>query len=200
MLDSMSSGDPATRERIIGSARALLEETSGAPVSMSQIAQRAGVSRQALYLHFADRTDLFLEISRVADATERTPDRQKRVDEAPTGRDALRETIALQARLKPRLQGIATALDVLRRTDPAADAAWKEREHARLKRCELVVHRLAAEGDLAPAWNVPTGARCLWAMTSQRVWDDLVVDQGWSTARYREHLTELLEAGLLRRN
>ncbi len=193
----MSSGDPSTRERILTSARALLEQTPGADVSMSQIAERAGVSRQALYLHFADRTSLFLEVSRMADATARTPARQQRIDGAPSGRAALRETIALQAWLKPRLRGIATALDVLRRTDPAADAAWKEREHARLERCEQVVRRLHAEGDLAPRWQVVAAAQCLWAVTSQRVWDDLVVDQGWSTARYRKHLTELLEAALL---
>lgn len=197
-LDSVSSGDPTTRQRILAAARALLEQAPGFNVSMAQIAERAGVSRQALYLHFADRTSLFLEVSRVADATTRTPDRQRRVDDAPTGRDALREAIALQAWLKPRLRGIATALDVLRRTDPAADAAWKEREHARLQRCEQVVRRLDAEGDLASAWEVRTAAQSLWAMTSQRVWDDLVVDQGWSTAQYREHLTELLEAALLR--
>ena len=194
----MSSGDPATRGRILASARTLLEQTPGADVSMSQIAERAGVSRQALYLHFADRTSLFLEVSRMADATARTPARQERIDGAPSGRAALRETIALQAWLKPRLRGIATALDVLRRTDPAADAAWKEREHARLGRCEQVVRRLHAEGDLAPRWQVATAAQCLWAVTSQRVWDDLVVDQGWSSARYRRHLTKLLEAALLR--
>ncbi|HEX2192680.1 MAG TPA: hypothetical protein VHH09_05760 [Acidimicrobiales bacterium] len=73
-----------------------------------------------------------------------------RIDDAPTGREALREAIALQAWLKPRLRGVATAMDVLRRTDPAADAAWKERGHARLERCEQVVRRLAEEADLGP--------------------------------------------------
>jgi AcrR family transcriptional regulator len=197
MLDSMSSGDPATRARILLAARELLEKSPGAPVSMGQVARHAGLSRQALYLHFADRASLFVEVSRMADTTARTPDRQRRVDQAPTARDALREAIALQAALKPELRGIATALDVLRRTDPAAGAAWKEREHARLHRCETVVTRLHAEGDLAPAWDVPTAARLLWAVTSQRVWDDLVADQGWSTRRYRTHLTAMLEAALL---
>lgn len=198
MLYSMSSGDPATRRRILDAAKALLEANPGAPISMAAVATRAGVSRQALYLHFADRTSLFLEVSRVLDASLRTPARQRRVDEAPTARDALREAIALQAWLKPRLKGVATALDVLRRSDPAADAAWKEREHARLERCEQVVRRLQADGDLAPGWEVPSAARCLWAVTSQRVWDDLAIDQGWSTTQYRKHLTALLEAALLR--
>jgi AcrR family transcriptional regulator len=196
-LYSMSSGDPATRRRILDAAKALLEANPGAPISMAAVATRAGVSRQALYLHFADRTSLFLEVSRVLDASLRTPARQRRVDEAPTARAALREAVALQAWLKPRLKGVANALDVLRRSDPAADAAWKEREHARLARCEKVVRRLQAEGDLTPDWDVPSAARCLWAVTSQRVWDDLAIDQGWSTMQYQKRLTALLEAALL---
>lgn len=195
----MSSGDPATRWRILEAARELLEARPGANIAMGEVAERAGVSRQALYLHFADRTDLFLEVSRLADSTARTPARQRRIDEAPTARDAFREAIALQAFLKPRLQGVATALDVLRRSDAAADAAWKEREHARLQRCEQVVQRLHDEGQLAPGWDVATASRCFWAVTSQRLWDDLVMDQGWSTAQYRSHITALLEAALLSR-
>ena len=195
----MSSGDPATRRRILEAARKLLEARPGANIAMGEVAERAGVSRQALYLHFADRTDLFLEVSRLVDSTARTPARQRRIDEAPTARDAFQEAISLQAFLKPRLKGVATALDVLRRSDPAADAAWREREHARLQRCERVVQRLHDEGHLVSGWDVPTASRCFWAVTSQRVWDDLVMDQGWSTAQYRNHITALLEAALLRR-
>lgn len=198
MLDSMSSGDPATRRRILDAARALLEDDPGAPPSMGDVARRAGVSRQALYLHFSDRADLLLEVTRAVDASLRTPARQRRVDGAPTGRDALREAVALQAWLKPRLHGVVTALDALRRTDPAAQAAWQERDHARLARCEQVVRRLADDGDLADGWDVAGAARCVWAVTSQRVWDDLVNDQGWSSARYRTHVTRLLERALLR--
>ncbi len=195
----MSSGDPATRRRILEAARALLEANPGADISMGQVAERAQVSRQALYLHFETRTTLFLEVSRLVDSTLRTPARQRRIDQAATARDAFYEAIALQVWLKPRLKGVATALDVLRRNDPAADAAWREREHARLERCEQVIQRLQKEGELAPEWDVTTAARCFWAVTSQRVWDDLVVDQGWSTKEYRTHITALLETALLRR-
>jgi AcrR family transcriptional regulator len=167
---------------------------------MGEVAKHAGVSRQALYLHFADRTSLFVEVSRLADSTARTPARQRRIDEAPSARAAFREAISLQAFLKPRIKGVATALDVLRRSDPAAQAAWKEREHARLQRCEQVVQRLQDEGELASGWDVSTAARCFWAVTSQRVWDDLVIDQRWSTAHYRNNITALLENALLARD
>jgi AcrR family transcriptional regulator len=194
----MSSGDPSTRQRILQAARDLLEAKPGATVGMGEVAALAGVSRQALYLHFADRTDLFLEVSRLADTTARTPPRQRRIDDAPTARDALREAIAVQALLKPELKGVATSLDVLRRSDSAADAAWKEREHARLERCRQVVQRLSDEGELASEWNVTTAAQCLWAVTSQRVWDDLAIDQGWSNRQYRDRITVLIESALLR--
>src|SRR5262245_53929232 len=115
-------------------------------------------------------TPLLIEGSRMADAAARTPERQRKIDEAPTARQALRESIALQAVLKPELRGIATALDVLRRTDPAADAAWTEREHARLQRCEAVITRLHNHGDLAAEWEPSVAARLPWATASQRGW------------------------------
>jgi hypothetical protein len=40
-------------------------------------------------------------------------------------------------------------------------------------------------------WDVPTAARSFWAVMSQRVWDDLVMDQDWPTAQYRNHITAL---------
>ncbi|MFC6081691.1 TetR/AcrR family transcriptional regulator [Sphaerisporangium aureirubrum] len=194
----MSSGDPATRARILRAARELIEEQRGTGPSMAEVAKRAGTSRQALYLHFADRTALFLEVTRDADATARTPAEQRRVDEAPTARDALAEAVALQCRLKPRLHAVATALDTLRRADDAAGAAWEEREQARLTRCEHVTRRLAEEDALSAEWTPATAARLMWALTSQRVWEDLVLGQGWSADQYTRHVTDLLERALLR--
>jgi len=194
----MSSGAAGTRDRILSAARELLQQSPGVTVSMGEVAQRAGVSRQALYLHFADRTTLLVEVARQVDASVRTPARQRRIDSAETARAALREAVALQAWLKPRIHAVATALDVLRHTDPAAEAAWNEREQARLNRCEEVVQRLAADGALAERWTVDEAARMLWAVTSLRVWDDLVGWLGWSQARYRDHVTALLESSLLR--
>ena len=197
MLDSMSSGDPNTRARILAATRALLEERPGAGPSMGQIARRAGISRQALYLHFADRAALLLEVTRAADSAARTPGEQRLVDDAPTSRAALAEAVALQSRLKPQLHAVATALDTLRRTDPDAQAAWQERDHARLGRCAQVTARLAVDGDLGAGWTVDDAARLMWALTSQRVWEDLVLDQGWTAGRYTSRLTRFLEQALL---
>lgn len=164
---------------------------------MGDVAKRAGLSRQALYLHFADRTTLLLEASRQADTDNRTPARQRRVDEAPTARDALREAVRLQAYLKPRLHGMTTALAALRRTDPDAEAAWQERDQARLERCRELAQRLEDEGDLRPECTVEVAAALLWGLMSPSVWEDLVVNLGWSNAEYVRHVGCALEHGLL---
>lgn len=196
MLDSMSSAK-STKRRILLAALELLEARPGVPVSMGEVARRAGLSRQALYLHFADRTTLLLEASRQADADNRTPARQRRVDEAATARDALREVVRLQAYLKPRLHGMTTALGILRRTDPDAEAAWLERDQARLGRCRELALRLQDEGDLRSDFTVDAAAGLVWGLTSPAVWEDLVLNLRWSNAQYVRYVTAVLETGLL---
>lgn len=196
MLDNMSSG-PSTRTRIIAAALALLGERRGAPVSMGEVADRAGVSRQAVYLHFPDRTSLLLEASRSADAAHRTPRRQARIDRAPNGIAALREAVALQVYLRPRLHPITTALGVLRRSDPAAEAAWQERDQARLSRCRAVAQRLHTENLLRGDTTVEDAAALIWVATSPAVWEDLTVSLGWSRATYAARIQHLLESALL---
>lgn len=191
----MSRAD-RTRTRILEAARRLIEESRG-PVSMARIARAAGVTRQLLYVHFRGRADLLVELSRAVDREVRTPELQDRIDRAPTGVDALREAVAVQGRIKPRIHGVASAIDRARATDPDAAAAWDEREEARFRRCVDVVRRLRDDGVLDPAWTVEDGARLLWSMTSQRAWAELVHDAGWSTDRWVDHTTRALERALL---
>lgn len=57
----MSSRSQATRQRLIVAARELLLE-QGLAVSLSEVAERAGVTRMTLYRHFGPRRDLLLEV------------------------------------------------------------------------------------------------------------------------------------------
>lgn len=184
-----------TRLRILESARQLLE-TSTAPVSMGQIAATAGVTRQLLYFHFEGRADLLLQLSRAVDAEARTPSLQQRIDEAPDATMALGEMVAVQGEIKPRINGIASAIDRLRATDTSAAAAWEERESARLRRVSEVIERLANEHRLAPDWTVEAASRMAWSATSQRAWNELVIEAGWTTREWVRHTTTLLVRGL----
>lgn len=175
----------------------MLEEAGGAPISMGAIADAAGVTRQLLYLHFTNRAQLLLEVSRTADASARTPERQARIDSASDAVSALREAVRLQGHIKPRIHAVARAVDRLRATDPDAADVWHEREDSRLERCRRVVRRLADEGLLRDGWSVNAGAELLWSTTSLRAWEELVADRGWSTRTWVRRTTELLERTLV---
>jgi AcrR family transcriptional regulator len=57
----MSPRAQATRHRLIVAARELLLE-QGLTVSLSEVAERAGVTRMTLYRHFGPRRELLLEV------------------------------------------------------------------------------------------------------------------------------------------
>ena len=56
----MSSENLETREKIMRATWKLLEESGGSGVRMSDIAKAAGISRQAVYLHFLTQEFLSL--------------------------------------------------------------------------------------------------------------------------------------------
>lgn len=191
----MSKGD-RTRQRILDTARRMLESGETA-LSMGAIAAEAGVTRQLLYVRFAGRAQLVLELSRSIDAQVRGSARQAAVDTAPDARAALRETVALQGEIKPRISAITAVMSRLRPVDADIDAAWREREAARLSRCRQVADRLAEEGLLAAPWSPQVAARVIWSATSQRAWEELVQEGEWDTRAWVRHTTAMLESSLL---
>src|SRR5579862_3918482 len=106
--------------RILDAALALIKRRKGADVSMAEIANAARLSRQAVYLHFADRSDLMLALVRHAHEKLGAAKRLRKVEEARTGVGALRVWVALQAQMNPSVWSVARALEVVRRTDEAA--------------------------------------------------------------------------------
>jgi AcrR family transcriptional regulator len=164
---------------------------------MAAIAKAAGLSRQALYLIFADKADLFVELVRYVDEQRGLAAELAKIRDAPTGVAALLAMVDLQARQNPTLKPIADALELLRRQDPAAEHGWQDRLDARLGGCRGIVARMAAEGALKPGLDPDVAADLVWSLTSLRMWDDLVAQRGWSADQYRDRVTALLMAAVV---
>lgn len=185
-------GDPGTRRRILDATLTLVTRRGGADVTMAQIARAARVSRQAVYLHFADRAALFTAAVRHVDERRGIPEGVQRIRDAPGAVAALLEMVAMQARLNPGIWPMARALDAVRREDEAAERSWQDRLADRLAGCRAIVARLAEEGLLKPAIDQTVAADLLWTLTSLRLWEDLVLLRGWSVTRYRKHVSAMI--------
>ena len=183
---------PNSSGRILDAALALISRRGDANVTMAQIAKAARVSRQAVYLHFADRAALMVALARHLDATLGLPAEIQRVVNARTAVEVVEGQVSLQARINPAVWAVARALDAVRRTDAAAERAWQDRLDHRLAGCRGIVERLQAEGVLRPGLDPSTAADLLWTITSLRTWEDLVLGRGWSPQKYQAQVTRLL--------
>jgi AcrR family transcriptional regulator len=186
----MSSAN--SRILILEAALALIAKRGGADVTMAEIAKAAKVSRQAVYLHFADRAGLLVNLVRYTDEKRGLPEEIRKIEQAPTGAAQLRAMASLQARLNPAIWAQARAFEAVRRTDKAADRSWRDRLQHRLEGCRAIVARLQKEGELRPGLDPAAAADLLWNITSLRTWEDLVLDRKWSARQYENRITELL--------
>jgi AcrR family transcriptional regulator len=209
MLDTMSSKGHAKNKRqldtlssrnsigrILDTALTLMTKRGDASVTMAQIAKAARVSRQAVYLHFADRAALMVAIARHVDERLGLPTEIQRLFEAPNGVAMLDAMVSLQAGRNPAIWAVARGLDAIRRTDAAAERAWQDRLNARLEGCRAIIARLQSDGTLRPDLDPAIAADLLWTITSLRTWEDLVLERGWSPERYTQQIARLLRKTL----
>jgi AcrR family transcriptional regulator len=173
----MSSKTP-TKQRILDAALACAAENR---LTMAEVAAQAGLSRQAVYLHFPDRAALLGELIRSLDL----PHDPVVIAAAASARAALTALVARLAGDYPRLRPVARLLD--------GQGAGQD---ARLAACRLIVERFRGEGALSRHLSLAAAADLLWTLTSLAVWEDLVIGRGWPPDRYRSHVAYLAVSAL----
>ena len=188
-------GDPETRERLLRAAWDLAVE-QGPGLRLADVATRAGVSRQAVYLHFDDRAGLLLALLAWADQAFNLGDLLARVSQAPTGVQALERMVEVNAAYWPRVDAITRVLEAHQYQDPAVSAALRDRLDFRRAAHRAVIARIAAEGDLASGWTVDTAADLFAAVTMPSPWRELTGTYGWSAEQYANGMSQLLRRTL----
>ena len=185
-----------TRSRILESARALLMKRQGADVSMAEIGKDAGVSRQAVYLHFSDRGALFVALFQYVDEKRGLAAELEQIRNSPSALAMLQAMASLQARTNPDIWPLVRAAESVRRSDEAVERAWQDRLRDRHAGCKAVVKQLAKESVLRKGLRTGVAADLLWSLTSLRMWEDLVIQRKWKPAEYETHITGLLRRAL----
>jgi len=193
----MSSEQINTKTRILKASWKLLESQSGKQVRMSDIARLAGISRQALYLHFKTRTDLLIATTQYIDEIKGVDKRLEASRSAQTGIDRLEAFIEAWGNYIPEIYGVAKALMAVRDTDDAAATAWDGRMQAVREGCEAAIRTLKADGQLTPEFSDDQATDILWSLLSVRNWELFTHVCGWDQALYIQNMKKQARAVLV---
>ncbi|MEP3847520.1 MAG: TetR/AcrR family transcriptional regulator [Paracoccaceae bacterium] len=193
----MSSNEPDTRTRILAASMKLLESAPTKLPRMSDIAKAAGISRQALYLHFDSRTDLLVETTRYQDHTNNADQKLMTHRNKIRGRDKLDAFVLAWGNYIPEIWGVARALVTLSATEPEAAAALDQRMADVRQGFEAAIKVIDSDGDLPPALNVTLATDLVAMLMSFRNWETLTQSMGWTQDCYVETMRAMAQAAVL---
>jgi len=197
MSSSMDSyGDPETRDRILQATWELIALHGSSP-RLSDVAKQAGVSRQAVYLHFGDRTGLLVALVEYMDERLGLDEAAVRIHDARTGVEALETMVQTLSLFAPKIDPVAQVLEAAQYQDEAVGGAWRNRMAGRRALNQAIFQRIADEGHLAEGWTVEAAAGLSYTLTMPGPWRELTRGLGWSPQQYAENVTKLLRRSLL---
>ena len=167
---------------------------------MSDIAKQAGISRQALYLHFPNRADLLVATVRYIDEVKGVDARLAASRRAGSGLERLDAFIEAWGNYIPEIHGVGKALMAMQDSDEEARRAWDDRMQAVRQGCAAAVEAVDGDGLLAPGLSVPEAADILWTLLSVRNWEQLVETCGWPQEKYVSAMKRLARLSLTSAN
>ncbi|MGW0226879.1 TetR/AcrR family transcriptional regulator [Actinopolymorpha singaporensis] len=186
-----------TRQALLGATRSILEKDGFEALTMQSVADRAGVTRAAIYLHFPSRAHLVAALSDYMAEAAGLSESLAKVWAAPDAPAALEEWARHLARYHVRLLAVDRAVERVRRDDADAAAHRARVRAAKLANCRRLADRLATEDRLPPPWTPATAADMLYALSTSDVVESLVADRHWSQRRLADHLGRLLRASFV---
>jgi AcrR family transcriptional regulator len=193
---SSAYGDPETRSRILDATWELVAE-QGARLRLADVAARAAVSRQAVYLHFGDRAGLLVALVQHMDEVLDLAASLADVHAAADGASLLEAAMRLNTSFWAQVFPVARVLAAAQHDDAALGAAWRDRMGLRQSTFRAMIEALAERGELAEGWTVDDAAATLYAVAHFDTWRELVVELDWSDEHYVASMTRLLRRALL---
>jgi AcrR family transcriptional regulator len=194
----MSSGDPETRKRILEKTWRLMEKRKGQNVLIRDVARAAGVSRQAVYLHFGSRAGLLIATVRYVDEVNHLNERIQGMNTPANGVEVLEAFIDFWGNYIPEIYGLAKALVAVRDVDKDAAAAWDDRMQVLYQGCRSTIDCLVRDQSLSPEWDPDQAADIFWSMLSISVWENLTVERGWTQDEYTTRMKSALKGMLVK--
>lgn len=180
----MSTKTTNTRAKILQAALDLLLAGDGTRTRMSDVAKRAGVSRQAVYLHFDNRADLLIAATQHLDEQLGSDARLAPSRAAQSGIERLDAFVLAWGSYIPEIYGAAKAMIAMSATDQAAADAWAKRMQDMREGCAAAITALQHDGTLSGDFTPDEATDVLWALLSVATWEHGTITCGWSQEKY----------------
>jgi len=188
----------ATRQRILGALEQRLREAPSEPVSVDEVARRAGVARSTIYLVFGSRAGLFdalvtelWERAGLANLTEAVAH--------PDAREHLRGGLLAGVRMLAALRDVAVVLFSMSALDPeSVSGAISRQEERRWGGMMYLAGRLHEQGQLRDDVSVDHAADVLWMLTSFESFDLLYTGRSMPADEVASTLAATAERTLCR--
>ena len=171
----------------------MFEEHGYHGAGLAAMAKTAGVSRQAIYLHFPSKAELLTELHLHIFATDVVPAVQRHpVTDTMTAWEAIDATIASDVEVVAKIWRIHEALTQARRQHPEVDQTLLAREQEHYDGLVDVGRRLERDGALPPAVPVELFTDMLWGLMNIGTYRNLVVERGWPLDQYRSWVRDTI--------
>ncbi len=187
-----------SRAALLDATRELITEGGFDALTMAAIAERAGVSRRSVYLHFTTRAELVTALFGRLNETEEIGASLQRVWASPDAVTALAEWGRHLARIHPRILPVMQAAERARHVDPDAADLWRAGQRRWLTGARRLADWLAREDRLAEPWTPATAADMIWSLMSPDLLNRLLHERRWSPKRIGDHLAVLLTSTFAR--
>jgi AcrR family transcriptional regulator len=188
----MNARSRRTRDLLLRSARTIIERDGYDAVTVSAVAEQAGVTRRSVYLHFDTGGSLLAALFDHVAETAGLATSLQRVWDASDSTAALRAWAGHLANYHVKLLPLTLAIASAARTDPSAAAHRARVDRAQLANCRQIVRRLEDEDNLATPWTTATAVDMLWGLISDDLIAGLIDRRRWSRRKLERHLGDLL--------
>jgi len=187
-----------THNKILETTIDLLKNSQNVSPRMADIAKKAGVSRQALYLHFKSRTELLIEVTHHIDNRLDLPKRIEKVYSANDSVERLDRYIEFWANYVPEVYKVGKTLLAEERKDTDAAAAWADRMNALLEGCTDIMKGIETENKLSDEWKSKEAGQYFWILLSVPSWEQMTIKFGWSKKKYITHIKKVTHSIFLK--
>lgn len=191
---SRLEGAERSRTRTLDAARDLFARKGFEEVTITAIADRAGVSTSFVFAQFGAKSGLLRELMRRAIFSARYQAAASKMEDLPSPLEQLRATASVarniyenEARELGTLRGMSAVSGELRALEGEFEKLRFDMQAARLE-------RLQSSGLLA--LPLPEARRILWMFTSRDVYRMLVNEGGWKPDRFEQWLADTLVRSL----